>query len=418
MQRAKSIEKSSTKNINKETCLNGWVSRIRKLGKIMFFNLQYAGKQMQVIVKDKGLIEQTSSHVRNGDLIAVKGWYQTKEICPREETIRIPTELLMTSWEMINKTITLPFEIKDDLGIKEDNRYRYRYLDFRRTKSREVLIYKHKLLTHIRNFFHQENFIEIETPILSQNSPEGAKTFTVPSKIAGYSYTLPQSPQIFKQILMIGDFDKYYQIAKSFRNEDARSNRQPEFLQLDLEMSFVDEEEIFALTEGLMKSILSEVFSVAEELVSFQKIEFDDCIGKYGTDKPDLRNPLTITSIEKGSDFPIFLNTPGETSYKEFGMYIPPSIYCRELVEFIRKEISGPNKYSLARITEGKHELVSGISMTNSDQNYQRFSDGIYLIVNGEQNTVREGLLKIRKFCDKFFLRENHKEFKFLWVTK
>jgi len=166
----------------------------------------------------------------------------------------------LKKYQLISASKELPFEIKDEIGINEDTRYRYRYLDLRRPGSKKLLLVKSQLLHEIRNFLHKKGFIDVETPILAQSSPEGASCFVVPSNLKGRYYTLPQSPQIFKQLLMVGGLGKYYQIAKSFRNEDARSNRQIEFSQLDLEMSLASAKEIKTLVERLIKCALKKVF--------------------------------------------------------------------------------------------------------------------------------------------------------------
>jgi len=174
------------------------------------------------------------------------------------------------------------------VNINEDTRYRYRYLDLRRPKSKNLLLAKSQLLHEIRNFLHKKRFIEVETPILAQNSPEGAKCFVVPSNLKERSYTLPQSPQIFKQLLMVGGIDKYYQFAKSFRNEDARSNRQIEFSQLDLEMTLVSSRQIMRIIENLLQTVLKKVFGYQLK-VPFSRLTYQQAISKYGNDKPDLR---------------------------------------------------------------------------------------------------------------------------------
>ena len=174
------------------------------------------------------------------------------------------------------------------MNINEDTRYRYRYLDLRRPKSKNLLLIKNQFLYETRNFLHKKGFIEVETPILSQNSPEGAKCFLVPSNFNNRYYTLPQSPQIFKQLLMVGGLDRYYQIAKSFRNEDARSNRQIEFSQLDLEMTLASSRQIMKIIENLLQTVLKKVFGYQVK-TPFSRLTYQQAITKYGNDKPDLR---------------------------------------------------------------------------------------------------------------------------------
>ena len=201
-------------------------------------------------------------------------------------------EVKLEKYQIISQRIAepLPFEIKDEASINEDNRFRHRYLDLRRDVSKRPLIIRHHFLHQIRSYLYKQGFIEVETPILANSSPEGAKCFVVPSNLEGRYYTLPQSAQIFKQLLMISGFAKHYQIDKSFRNEDARSNRQIEFSQLDLEMSFTSTKKIMKFTEKFLKYVLKKTFD--RQKISFTVLTYQQVIEKYGTDKPDLRlNP-------------------------------------------------------------------------------------------------------------------------------
>jgi aspartyl-tRNA synthetase len=197
-------------------------------------------------------------------------------------------ELELTKYQLINSSKELPFEIKDDVNINEDTRYRYRYLDLRRPSSKNFLVIKNQFLHEVRNFLHKSGFIDVETPILTQSSPEGAKCFIVPSNLENRYYTLPQSAQMFKQLLMMSGFNKYYSVAKSFRNEDARSNRQIEFSQLELETSFMNSHEIKKLVERLIKSILKKIFGYQINK-KFATMTYREVMEKYGADKPDLR---------------------------------------------------------------------------------------------------------------------------------
>ncbi|CAI2182308.1 17201_t:CDS:2, partial [Funneliformis geosporum] len=220
---------------------------------LLFFIGQDSSGYLQIIVKEKKLIDDFKK-VNRGDLLKIKGIIKKKEGGQKE------IEIELKKFQLINPSKELPFEIKDEININEDTRYRYRYLDLRRPRSQNFLRIKNQFLHETRNFLHKKGFIEVETPILSQNSPEGAKCFLVPSNFDNRYYTLPQSPQIFKQLLMVGGLDRYYQIAKSFRNEDARSNRQIEFSQLDLEMSLASSRQIMRMIENFLQTVLKKVF--------------------------------------------------------------------------------------------------------------------------------------------------------------
>ena len=236
---------------------------------------------LQIVVKNQELIAELKGKKR-GDLLKIAG--QVKKKAGSDEEM----ELELSQYQLINQSKELPFEIKDEVNINEDTRYRYRYLDLRRPHSKNLLLIKDQLLYEIRNSLHKQQFVDIETPILAQSSPEGANCFLVPSNLKNRYYTLPQSAQIFKQLLMVSSFDKYYQIAKSFRNEDARSNRQIEFSQLELEMSFVTFPEIKRFIERLLKNVLKKVFGYQIK-TPFSTLTYQQVMKKYGTDKPDLR---------------------------------------------------------------------------------------------------------------------------------
>ena len=250
------ISELTPKKINKLVAIHVWIAKIRKLGNLLFLVGQDSSGYLQVVVKEKEIVNDLKK-IKRGDLLKIEG------IIKKKEGTKEGIEIELKKYQLINSSKELPFEIKDEISINEDTRYRYRYLDLRRPKSKNLLLIKNKFLHALRNFLYKKKFVEIETPILSQTSPEGAKCFIVLSNLKNRYYTLPQSPQIFKQLLMVGGFDKYYQIAKSFRNEDARSNRQIEFSQLDLEMSFISSQQIMRLIENLLKVVLKKVFGPA-----------------------------------------------------------------------------------------------------------------------------------------------------------
>jgi len=294
------IAKLSYQKLNKSVVLYVWINRIRKLGNLLFFIGQDSSGYLQIIVKEKKLIDNLKK-INRGDLLKIKGIIKNKKGAQKE------IEIELKKFQLINPSKKLPFEIKDEVSINEDTRYRYRYLDLRRPKSKNLLRIKNQFLHEARNFLHKKGFIEVETPILSQSSPEGAKCFLVPSNFDNRYYTLPQSPQIFKQLLMVGGLDRYYQIAKSFRNEDARSNRQIEFSQLDLEMTLASSRQIMRIIENLLQTVLKKVFGYQVK-TPFSRLTYQQAITKYGNDKPDLRtdskrNQLNFVWI---TDWPLF----------------------------------------------------------------------------------------------------------------
>jgi aspartyl-tRNA synthetase len=279
------LKKKKDKFFGKNANVCAWITRMRKLGKILFVIVQDGSDSMQIMVKDNQLLENIKG-MRRGDLLEFRG--KLKKKFGSEEI-----EMELSSFKIINKTLEeLPFDTEEQ-RITEETRYKYRYLDLRRTESKRKLFIKSEFIFQIRKFLNDKGFWDIETPILSQKSPEGSKCFLVQSPIDGKYYTLAQSPQIFKQTLMIGGICKYYQIAKSFRNEDSRSNRQIEFSQLDIEMSFSSSKEIKKLIEKLIKKSLKCVFGISLDL-PFETISYDDAIKKYKSEKPDTRSSAEI----------------------------------------------------------------------------------------------------------------------------
>ncbi|RHZ36925.1 amino acid--tRNA ligase-related protein [endosymbiont GvMRE of Glomus versiforme] len=326
--------------LGKKVILNGWVRGIINKGGVLFFSLHDASGKIQVITKEKKIIKVFQKEVNSEDLLSIWGTVQQKrpkkntELSQQQKEIEINLE----KYQIINQTKPLPFEIKDEANINEDNRFRYRYLDLRRNVSKGPLIIRHHFLHQIRSYLYKQGFIEVETPILAQNSPEGAKCFIVPSPLGKQRYyTLPQSPQIFKQLLMMSGFAKHYQIDKSFRNEDARSNRQIEFSQLDLEMSFTSTKKIMNLVEKFLKFILRKTFN-HQLKIPFSVLTYQQAMEKYGTDKPDLRqNPKNEKELNFLwiIDWPLFEYNQETKKYEAFRhpFTVPQKKYVKPLLD-------------------------------------------------------------------------------------
>jgi aspartyl-tRNA synthetase len=324
------ITKLNLQKLDKNVSFCVWVNKIRKLGNLLFIVGQDSSDKIQIVVKKEELITKLKE-IRRGDLLKVWGILRKKTGSEKE------MELELTKYQLINSSKKLPFEIKDDVNINEDTRYRYRYLDLRRPSSKNFLVIKNQFLHEVRNFLHKSGFIDVETPILTQSSPEGAKCFIVPSNLENRYYTLPQSAQMFKQLLMMSGFNKYYSVAKSFRNEDARSNRQIEFSQLELETSFMNSHEIKKLVERLIKSILKKIFGYQINK-KFATMTYQEVMEKYGTDKPDLRknnqdkNELAFLWI---TDWPLFEYNQETKKYDPFRhpFTIPQKKYIKPLLK-------------------------------------------------------------------------------------
>ncbi|MGQ9818598.1 MAG: aspartate--tRNA ligase [Candidatus Kapaibacteriales bacterium] len=296
-------------DIGRKVVLNGWVSNLRDLGKIIFIDLRdrYGITQLVVQSDNEELIERIRA-VKSEYVIWASGQVRLREnINPKIPTGKI--EVLLDDFGIINRSELPPLEISDTVAINEDLRLRYRYLDLRRPSVQHRFIVRNKVYQLIHQYFQQHNFVEVETPYLTKSTPEGARDFLVPSRLhKGKFYALPQSPQLYKQILMIAGFDRYVQIVKCFRDEDLRSDRQPEFTQIDVEMSFVEPEDIFELTEGLFKLLWKEILGISIE-TPFPRLSYHEALHRFGTDKPDLRYGLELielTDIFQNSDFKIF----------------------------------------------------------------------------------------------------------------
>lgn len=290
--------------------LCGWVANRRDHGKLIFIDLRdrYGLVQVVFLPKDSPLAYQKAQDLRSEFVIKVKGKVNQRPantINPKLATGEI--EILAQDLEILNPSLTPAFEIQDELDITEEMRLKYRYLDLRRKKVFNNFLLRHRISQIIRNFLNRRDFIECDTPILTKSTPEGARDYLVPSRLnPGEFFALPQSPQLFKQILMVAGIEKYYQIAKCFRDEDLRADRQPEFTQLDLEMSFISEEDIFSLLEEIMFEIFKEVKGI-ELKVPFIRLTYEDSQKKYNTDKPDLRNELSSEfAFLWITDFPLF----------------------------------------------------------------------------------------------------------------
>lgn len=298
-------------DVNSEVTLCGWVSKRRNFGALVFIDLRDRYGITQLVFNED--IAAQISDVRNEYVLQVKGTVEErKDKNPKLETGEI--EVVVSEVKIINTAITTPMIIADETDALEDTRLKYRYLDLRRPCLQKNLILRNRITLLVRNYLAKYGFTEVETPILCRSTPEGARDYLVPSRISkGQFYALPQSPQLYKQLLMVGGMDRYFQIARCFRDEDLRADRQPEFSQIDIEMSFVDEEDIWSMTEGLMKEIFKDIKGI--ELPEFKRIPYDTCMEKYGSDKPDLRFDMPLYNVSEvfaNTEFKVFENCLNE----------------------------------------------------------------------------------------------------------
>ena len=298
------------KNVNEKIKTYGWVSKRREHGGIIFIDLRdHTGILQLVFNPDDKDVFKIAESIRSEYVIYVEGIVNKRlEGADNKDIPSGSIEIIASKLDILNKSENPPFKINDS-DVNEDQRLQYRYLDMRSDAMQKNIRFRSKLIASIREYFLDQDFVEIETPILTKTTPEGARDYLVPSRLHEKQFfALPQSPQLFKQTLMIGGVDKYFQIAKCFRDEDLRSDRQPEFTQLDIELSFVKEKDIICLIENLFTKIFTDVMKLNDKLV-FERITYDEAIKNYGCDKPDLRNPLKIVDIKnilKDVNFKVF----------------------------------------------------------------------------------------------------------------
>ena len=330
-------------NLNDIVILNGWVNKVRLHGQIIFVDLRDRYGKTQIVFdadKYEGDLEKVKK-ISMEDVLSIKGIVQSRTesaINPNLETGKI--EIMVFEYFMLNEAAPLPFMLNDRDNAEEDLRLKYRYLELRMEDLQQNLLTRHSTYQATRSYLSENNFVEVETPTLMKSTPEGARDYLVPSRIhEGKFYALPQSPQIYKQILMISGYDRYFQIVKCFRDEDLRADRQPEFTQIDIEMSFVDEEDIFGYMEGLTRHVF-QVVSQIDLPDPFQRMTYKEAMDKYGSDKPDLRYDLKLINVKAftdASDFNAFssVNCVKGIIVKGGAKYSRKII--DELTEFVKK---------------------------------------------------------------------------------
>ncbi len=414
-------------DVNTEVILAGWVQKVRDKGFMVWVDLRDRYGITQLIFDE----ERTSKNIMiqaqklgREFVVQVKG----KVIERTSKNPNIPTgdiEILVSELTILNTALLPPFTIEDETDGGEELRMKYRYLDIRRNPVKNSLIFRHKVTQEVRNYLSKEGFIEVETPYLIKSTPEGARDFVVPSRMnAGQFYALPQSPQTFKQLLMVGGMDKYFQIVKCFRDEDLRADRQPEFTQIDCEMAFVEQEDILNAFEGLTRHILKEVNGV--EVDKFPRITYDEAIKRYGNDKPDIRFGMEfgeLNTVAQHKDFGVFnsaelvvgIAVPGANTYtrKEIDQLIDwvkrPQIGALGMV-YVRCNEDGSYKSSVDKFYD-ETDFAKWAQITGA-----KVGD-LICVLSGETHKVRTQLSTLRmELAERLGLRKPN-EFAPLWVT-
>ena len=417
-------------NIGEEVILSGWVSKVRDLGHFTFIDLRDRYGITQILVNEevsgKELFEEARK-LKNEWVIKVTGKVAERS----SKNKNIPTgdiEVEAKNIEILSRSKQLPFEIDETGNLNENMRLTYRYLDIRRPKMLNNIIKRNDMLFSIRKFMNDNGFLDIDTPILAKATPEGARDFVVPSRInKGDFYALPQSPQLFKQILMVSGVDKYYQLAKCFRDEDLRADRQPEFTQLDLEMSFVEQEDILNVTEALAKQVFKDVTGI-EITENFERMSYDDAMNFYGSDKPDLRFDMKLIDLSKETEncgFGVF-----ENAIKDEGnvkAIVAPNAekfsrkYIKDLEDFVTTYFKAKG-LAYIKINENG-EINSPIAkffteekLTEITQKLGIKNNEIALILADKYKIVHDGLGALRLKLGEELELINKDSFKFLWV--
>lgn len=413
-------------NVGEEVELYGWVQKKRNLGGLIFIDLRDRSGIVQLIVKPENECYEISSSLKNESVIKAIGIISERESKnPRLKTGDI--EVIVERLELINQAIDIPFEISNDTTALEDTRLKYRYLDLRRENLKNNLMLRHKVTLIARNYLSKEGFVEVETPILCVPTPEGARDYLVPSRIFnGNFYALPQSPQIFKQLLMIGGMEKYFQLARCFRDEDLRADRQPEFTQIDIEMSFAEEEDIFSVVEGLMREIFKDVKNV--ELGAFSRLTYNECIDRFGSDKPDTRYKMEIvdiTNIFSKTFFEVFSNiivNGGVINAIVLKGYA--SAISRKEIDKLTEFVKGYKAKALSYLKYNNSEFTGSIVKIMSDAEKEKVistlnledNDMVFILADDKKIVKTAlGALRVKLAHDYNLIPED--KYNFLWVT-
>ena len=413
------------KNVGESVELYGWASKVRNLGGLIFIDLRDRSGKIQLVINPECIDYSTAEKIRNEYVLKVFGKISERQSKnPNMDTGDI--EVIVSKLEILNEAETPVFELDKDDAL-EDTRLKYRYLDLRRDNLKNNLITRHKITMCVRKFLSDNGFIEVETPILSKSTPEGARDYLVPSRVnKGNFYALPQSPQIYKQLLMIGGIEKYFQIARCFRDEDLRADRQPEFTQIDMEMSFVNEEDVMNMTENLFKTVFKEVKGIDIKL-PLMRMKYDDAIRFYGSDKPDLRFDMKICDVKdlfSNTEFKVFSNALNDNSTIAcIKVNNKADYFSRKKIDELTDFVKDYKAKGLAFVKYENDEITGGISKFLSEEEKESLTkklnlenNDILFFASDEKNIVYTSLGALRLKLGKELELINKNEYKLLWV--
>ncbi|MGH1519712.1 aspartate--tRNA ligase [Chryseobacterium sp. JK1] len=417
----------SLKNLNEEVTLSGWVQTIRDKGFMIWVDLRdrYGITQL-VLDQDRSSAQLMEEAKKLGREFVIQA---TGKVIERvSKNPNIPTgeiEILVEKLTILNDSQLPPFTIEDETDGGEELRMKYRYLDIRRNPVKDKLIFRHKMAQKVRNYLSDEGFIEVETPVLIKSTPEGARDFVVPSRMnPGQFYALPQSPQTFKQLLMVGGMDKYFQIVKCFRDEDLRADRQPEFTQIDCEMAFVEQEDVMNVFEGMTKTLIKDI--TGQEFGAFPRMTFADAMRKYGNDKPDIRFGMEFVELNelvKGKDFKIFDEAELVVGINVEGCADYTRKQIDELVDWVKRPQVGASGMVWVKFqndgvkTSSVNKFYNEEDLAKIIEKFGAKEGDLMLILSGNENKVRAQLSALRmELGNRLGLRKGN-VFAPLWVV-
>lgn len=425
MKRSMYAGRVRSEHVGQEITLKGWVSRRRDLGGLIFIDLRDREGIMQLVINPENVAKEVmeiAESLRSEYVIEVTGKVEARTRA-NDKLATGAVELHVENLTVLNTAKTTPFEIKDGIEANDDTRLRYRYLDLRRPEMLANLKLRAKVTHSIRNYLDELEFIDVETPFLTKSTPEGARDYLVPSRVnQGHFYALPQSPQITKQLLMNAGFDRYYQIVKCFRDEDLRGDRQPEFTQVDLETSFLSDQEIQDITEGLIARVMKETKGI-EVTLPFPRMKYDDAMALYGSDKPDTRFEMLLqdlTDLVKGIDFKVFSEAP---AVKAIVVKNAADSYSRKDIDKLTEQAKQYGAKGLAWVKVASGELNGPVAkflkdLTSDLTDALQFEDNDLVLFVADTLEIANaalGALRIRLAKELGLIDES--KFNYLWVV-
>ena len=426
------IKNISAQEIDSTFIISGWVERVRDHGGVIFFDIRDASGLMQVVVEpdDQALFERSES-IRMSFVLEITGSLRKRPEGTTNESLSSgELELVAKEINILSKSQPLPFQLDEHAKVGEEIRLKYRYLDLRRPEMQANLKTRSQVNHLIRNHLIDEGFIEIETPMMARATPEGARDFLVPSRLYNQKfYALTQSPQLFKQMLMIGGFEKYFQIVRCFRDEDTRKDRQPEFTQLDVELSFISEDEVLNISESLIKKVFSETLNIDFE--NFSRIKYQDAVKDFGSDKPDLRNPLKLIDVKdifNNSSFKVFADPAKNDKSRIVALKIDQEISRNKIDEYTKFVANfGAKGLAYIKVNDTKDlekglqspilKFLSSDEISGLAERLELSSGNTVFFGADHRNIVNDSMSALREKLGEDLNLIDHEAYKFSWIT-